>query len=244
MIIKRPILSIRRQRQLGIAAGIAVAHLGLFAVMSQVGERVPLPAVLPSIDVTLFRPPPPPPPPPLKPAVVAGGGAPAAPSRIHVPPKPVDQPREVPAPRVPAPIPDPVVVGVAAEASATPGMGQGGTGTGTGTGDGEGDGPGSGGTGPIILRGASQAEIQSVFPEAARRARRGGGATVNCVIRADQRLEACRVVSESQRGLGFGEAGVRVASEFFRFRPPMTASGRPVEGQRVTVNVIFGRQAG
>lgn len=140
--------------------------------------------------------------------------------------------------------PDPQVVGIAEVSSPGPGTGLGGSGSGSGTGAGEGDGPGSGGTGPAILRGASQAEIRAVFPEAARRARRGGGASVSCVIRADQRLEACRVVSESQGGLGFGEAGVRVATEFFRFRPPMTASGRPVEGQRVTVNVVFGRQAG
>ncbi len=244
MKIKRPILTSERQRKLGILAAVTVAHLGVFALMSRVGDPVPLPVVLPSIDVTLFRPLPVPPPPPLKPAAIAGGGAPAAPSRIHVPPKPVDQPPELPAPRVQAPIPDPVVVGVAAEASPTPGMGLGGSGRGIGTGDGDGDGPGSGGTGPLILRGASQAEIGTVFPEAARRARRGGEASVNCVIRADQRLEACRVVSESQRGMGFGESGVRVATEFFRFRPPMTASGRPVEGQRVTVNVFFGRQAG
>lgn len=244
MNIKRPILTSDRRRKLGTAVVIAGAHLGVFALMSQVGDPVPVPASLPAIDVTLFRPLPPPPPPPLKPAIIAGGGAPAAPSRIHVPPKPIDTPPEVVAPRVQAPIPDPVVVGVAAEASPTPGMGLGGTGTGTGTGDGDGDGPGSGGTGPLILRGASQAEIRTLFPEAARRARRGGEASVNCVIRADQRLEGCRVVSESQRGMGFGESGVRVATEFFRFRPPMNASGRPIEGQRVTVNVFFGRQAG
>lgn len=222
---------------------MALAHLGLFAVMSRVSGSVVVPPVPASVDVTLFRALPPPLP-NVKTALIAGGGATAAPSRIHVPPMPDKQPPLVQAPRVQAAVPESVVVGRAVESSPTPGTGLGGSGTGTGAGDGDGEGPGTGGTGPIILRGASQAEIRSVFPEAARRARRGGGTSVNCVIRTDSRLEDCRVINESQRGLGFGEAGVRAATEFFRYRPPLTASGRAIEGQRVTVTVVFGRQAG
>ena len=50
-----------------------------------------------------------------------------------------------------------------------------------------------------------------------------------------------QAVSETPPGQGFGAAAVTVAEAYFRFRPPMSASGRPVEGQRVTVFVQFGR---
>ncbi len=155
-------------------------------------------------------------------------------------PKPADKPRELPAPPVQAPEPA-LVVGAAPVADPTPGVGQGGTGAGTGTGVGDGAGPGSGGTGPMILRPATSAEIQSVAPPAVRGVRRPPGrVAVNCVIRIDQRLGDCRIVNESPLGFGFGEQALR-ATAFFRYRPPMTAVGQPVEGQRVTVSVQFGR---
>lgn len=245
MRIEPPYLTRKRLRTAGIVAGVSIAHLLVFAMIARTQADIPMPPPAPPINVVLFRPPPPPPPPPppLKPTPDPGGGAPAAPSRVHVTPRPADRPRELPAPPVPAPEPA-LVIGMAPVAGPTPGMGQGGTGTGTGTGDGDGDGSGSGGVGPLILRGATQGEILSVVPPAARAARRAGRGTVNCLIRIDQRLDDCRVVSETPPGFGFGEAAMRAASAFFRYRPPMTASGRPIEGQRVTVFVQFGRQGG
>ena len=80
------------------------------------------------------------------------------------------------------------------------------------------------------------------MPQAARAARRAGRASVNCVIRSDTRLEDCRIVSETPPGLGFGEAALRIAPMYFRFRPPTTAAGRAIDGYRVTVFVQFGRQ--
>ena len=236
-----PLLNKDRLRKLGFVVGVTVAHLGVFSIMARADAPATLPDPAPPISVFLFRPPPPPPPPPVKPARTQGGGAPAAPSRIHVTPKPADKPRELPAPPVQAPEPA-LVIGLAPVAGPTPGMGQGGTGAGTGTGDGDGNGPGSGGTGPMILRPASSAEIQSVAPPAVRGVRRPPGRViVNCVIRIDQRLDDCRIVEESPRGFGFGEQALR-ATAFFRYRPPMTAAGRPVEGQRVTTFVSMGRR--
>jgi protein TonB len=241
--IEPPTLTPDRLRKLGIVAGVSAAHLVLFAVIGRGEATGPAPPQLPPFDVTLYRPPapPPPPPPPLEPSPVQGGGAPAAPSRIHLTPQPPAIPPELVAPPVPAPVPDPIVVGAAPIASPSPGMGQGGEGTGTGGGRGDGDGPGSGGTGPMILRGATQGEILSVVPPEARAARRAGRASVNCVIRLDQRLDDCRVVSETPEGFGFGQAAIRGAA-FFRYRPPMNAAGRPIEGQRVTVFIQMGRQ--
>jgi len=231
-----------RLRKLGIVAGVTLAHLGVFSIMARADPPAPMPDLPPPISVFLYRPPPPPPPPPpAKPARTQGGGKPAAPSRVHVPLKPPPpRPPELVAPVVPAPEPA-LVIGVAPVASPTPGMGQGGTGNGTGTGDGDGDGPGSGGTGPMILRPATSAEIQSVAPPSVRGVRRPPGrVVVNCVIRSDQRLGDCRVVEESPPGFGFGEQALR-STTFFRYRPPMTASGRPIEGQRVTTFVNIGR---
>ena len=248
-MVEAPVFSLptsphaRRAGRAGAIVVVALVHAGLFAAvgMGRV-ESIDLPPAVP-IEVELFRPaaPPPPPPPPAPAEVEPGGGAPAAPSRVHVTPKPPERPPELPvAPPTPAPAPA-LVVGASPTTSLNTGLGQGGQGTGTGTGTGAGDGPGSG-SGPIILRGASNGEILDFVPPEARRQRRSGRSAVNCVIRADTRLEACRVVDEQPGGFGFGEAAVRIAETHFRFRPPTTASGRPVDGFRVTVTVNFGRQ--
>lgn len=233
-----------RGTTIGVWTATAVFHLGLFALLGLVR---PLPAttdVLPPVLVSLVRPEPvprpPSPPPPADPAPTKGGGAPAAPSRVHLPVKTPARAPEVVAPPTPAPE-QPLVIGTAPLATPTPAPGQGGEGEGTGTGAGDGDGPGRGGTPPLILRGATPAEVLSVVPLEARRARQAGRASINCVIGLDQRLDDCRIVSETPVGFRFGEAGLRAAS-FFRYRPPMTASGRPVEGQRVTITVQFGRR--
>jgi len=235
--IQTPILTKKRLRTAGIVVGVTAAHLLVFAVVARTQPTPPLLPPLPPMDVVLFRlpPPPPPPPPPLKPTPDPGGGKPAAPSRVHVTPKPAPKPRELPAPPRPAPEPT-LVIGAAPVASPTPGMGQGGTGNGTGTGNGDGEGSGSGGIGPRFVRGATQAEIFSVVP----RGRRPGRGSVSCIIRLDERLDDCRIVSETPPGSRYGPAAVTVAEAYFRFRPPMSASGRPVEGQRVTVFVQFG----
>ncbi len=203
--------------------------------------ELPAPTLI-QLDLTPPFVPPPPPPPPETPAEVQpGGGAPAAPSRVHVTPKPPEVPRELPvAPPTPAPE-QPLVIGASPTVTLNTGLGQGGEGTGTGAGVGEGDGPGSG-SGPMILRGASDRDILQFVPPEARRRRVTGRSAVSCVIRADTRLEACRVVNEQPSDFGFGDAAVRIAETHFRFRPPTTASGRAVDGFRVTVTVNFGRQ--
>ena len=240
VIFRLPAMTANRRRMLGVIVGVGVLHAGTFALLA-LQRTPPSPPPPPVFDVELVRPPlpPPPPPPPPTPAPTAGGGAPAAPSRIHTPPVVRPVPPEVPAPRVQAPEPA-LVVGVAPISSGAPGMGQGGTGAGTGAGDGDGDGPGSGAP-PLILRGASQAEILPFVPPAARAARRSGRGSVSCVIRADTRLEDCRIVGETPPGFGFGEAALTIAPRYFRFRPPTGAGGRAVEGYRVTVFVQFGR---
>lgn len=229
-----------RLRNAGIVAGVSVAHLLLFALMAR-GDGVTPPTVPPPFEVQLIRPepPPPPPPPPAEPAERAGGGAPAAPSRIHVPPPPKVAP-ELPAPPVPAPEPA-IVVGVAPTESPIAGMGQGGEGSGTGAGMGSGAGPGSGGTRARLVQGPTPTQILREYPRGARAERLSGRAVIACVIRLDTRLERCRVVDEVPAGSGFGQAALTVSTHF-RFQPP-TRDGRPLAGQEVTVGVDFGPDA-
>jgi len=236
-----PLLNRDRLRKLGVALGVSAAHLLVFSVMGRADEPGLPPAPESPIQVFLFRPPPPLSPPSVQAARLPGGTAPAAPSRIHLPPTPADRLPELPAPPVQASEPA-LVVGQAPDAGPIPAMGQGGAGVGTGSGDGNGS--GSGGIGPMILRPATSAEIESVAPPPVRGRRRPAGrVVVNCVIRTDQRLDDCRIVEESPRGFGFGEQALR-ATAFFRFRPPMTAAGRPIEGQRVTTFVSMGGRDG
>lgn len=240
MRIQPPYVTKKRLGTAGVVVGVSAAHLLVFAVIARTQPDIPTPSPAPPIEVVLFRltPPPPPPPPSLAPTPDPGGGKPAAPSRVHLPPRPVLQP-ELIAPPLPAPEPA-LVIGAAPVASPTPGMGQGGTGEGTGTGDGDGDGSGSGGTGARLIRGASSAEILSVGPRLPRGVRRPPGrASVNCVIRVDQRLDDCRLVEETPAGFGFGEQALRAAA-FFRWNPPLTVAGRPMAGKRVTIFVEIG----
>ncbi|WP_292096018.1 TonB family protein, partial [Brevundimonas sp.] len=177
-----------------------------------------------------------------EPVRTGGGGAPAAPSRVHLPPPPVrPTPPEITAPPQPAPEP-PLVIGVAPDATPTPGQGLGGEGAGAGDGRGEGAGSGEGGTPPRLVRGPSMADLRREHPPAALRARRGGRGEVSCVIRADTTLEACRLVRETPPGYGFGEAALR-AARYFRFQPP-TRGGVPLVGERVTFGVEFGPSPG
>ncbi len=231
----------RWTRPAAVAAVLAI-HAVVLAAIGLARGTVPPDASPAPIEVELFEfAPPPPPLPDPEPAADPGGGAPAAASRVNRPPDPPRVPPELPvAPPTPAPEPT-LVVGASPTATLNSGLGQGGEGTGTGSGTGAGDGPGAG-SGPIILRGASNGEILTFVPAEARRRRIAGRASVNCVIRADTRLEGCRPVDETPAGLGFGDAAVRIAETHFRFRPPTTAAGRPVEGFRVTVFVQFGRQ--
>ena len=232
-----------RARKLGAFAVVLVAHVGVFALVART-QPPPLQPMPPVFEVELFRLlPPPPPPPPEIPSERAGGGAPAAPSRIHVPPPPREPvPPEVPAPRQQAPEPE-IVVGVAPTSSPTPGMGQGGEGTGSGAGIGAGDGPGRGvRTGPRNLREPPPGGLRRYHPPEALRRGVSGTAVVSCRILESTSLDQCRVLSETPAGQGFGAAGVAAALAEYRFRPAMI-DGRPDQDLRAVITLRFGRDA-
>lgn len=219
----------------GIFVAVAVAEIGLFLLLGRVREPAQTPVVEPPpFEVVLYDPPP-----PISnepPAPETGGGAPAAPSVIHTPPPPPkERPREVPSPPVKAPEPAPVV-GIAPAPSPQPGFGQGGQGTGSGSGVGSGSGPGSGSTRARMVRTPPISEIRANHPRAART--RYGNAAMSCVVRLDQRLEDCQVISETPPGMGFGAAALRLSGQY-RALPP-TENGQPVEGQRLVFGIDFG----
>jgi protein TonB len=234
----RPHLSPKTQRNALVASGVVLLHLGLFALVGL--ERVPgEPAGpgLPPIFVELVPPVrPPEPPPPPKTAPTEGGGAPAAPSRVHVTPKPPEKPLPdpPPAPIQQAPKPE-LIVGIAPTAGPTPGQGLGGQGTGSGTGIGSGNGPGVGDRmAPRFVRGPNVRDIARARP---RGARGRGVVAIRCRIRLDHALDQCRIVSETPPGQGFGQAALSQVAGF-AFLPP-TENGVPVEGESVTVTIDF-----
>lgn len=222
----------KRARTPLVVAVVAVAHLGVFALIARTRPSPPV-VLPPPFDVFLVRPPVPrPDPPPEEPAETLGGGAPAAPSRNHAPPDPPPTPPEVAAPPEPAPEQPPLVVGASPNTGPTPGQGQGGEGTGSGGGSGSGTGPGSGTVRFRMISAPTGAQIARLHPTRSGRRDRGE-ARVACRIRLDTRLDQCRIVSETPPGRGFGPAAISAAA-LYRFQPP-SRDGRPYEGETILV---------
>lgn len=226
-----------------MAGAVTLAHVALFLMLARIASP-PIEPPLPPIMVELVEPAPPEPDPPdPEPSPRSGGGAPAAPSRVHVPPDPPRIIPEVIAPIEQAPEPDPIAVGVAPIASPTPGRGLGGQGTGTGAGVGSGSGPGSGTrTPPRLVREPSIAEIGRYVPPGARATRTYGDVSLRCTVRLDTRVENCRIVRETPAGYGFGEAAREVAQNEYRFRPP-TLNGQIDTNFSVGIDIRFGPPA-
>lgn len=228
--------------RLAAAVGVVAAHGMLLSLFALTHTEPPVMAEAPIIRVELIRPmdPPPPPPPPVaEPAPEEGGGAPAAPSIVHTPPRLRPVTPEVIAPPVKAPE-QPLVVGTAPTATPTPGPGQGGQGDGRGTGSGSGDGTGSGtGCGfPRLLQGPTTRDIVRAAEQRRIRARVNATVNVRCELRADTRLENCRVLNETPAGLGFGEAAVQVAIDRFRFEVPRR-DGQPIARCGIPLGIQF-----
>lgn len=215
-----------------VVVGLTHVVLGLW--LGHLAPEVETEEPLQAIAVDLVRPVPPPMPEPLPASPKEGGGAAAAKSAVRpTPPREKMPPPEIEAPPVTSSEP-PLVIGVAEKESVRPGQGQGGEGSGTGRGEGSGSGDGRG-SGPQFISGPSQAQIRSLHPREAFRRRQGGRVQLICRLRADTRLEACRVVSETPQNAGFGTAAL-AAAQYFRFRPA-SREGHPVDGAEIAVGV-------
>lgn len=227
------------RRWLKPLAGVAVlaAHLSVFAL---VDKGAPAPGSVPAPLILLELTPPVVPgvetPDPLpKPATRTGGGASAAPSRVHLSPSPPAIPPEVRAPVMPAPEPA-LVVGAPPSPGIVVGQGHGGQGTGSGGGSGSGLGPGGGIVRARLTKAPTPRDLLRLHPDG-EGSRMPGSATVSCRIRLDSRLEACRILSESPSGQGYGQAAMR-AADLYRFAPP-SREGRNEPGD-ITLMIEFG----
>jgi protein TonB len=81
-------------------------------------------------------------------------------------------------------------------------------------------------------------QIVRAAPPAARRARINARVNVRCDIRPDSRLENCVLLNENPSGMGFGDAGLRIAETLFRFAPPMR-DGQPLSQCRIPLGIQF-----
>ena len=219
-----------------IAAAVALHALLLLVVLL---ARTPSPvAERPPAELELPAPTPPPFVPPRRTSQHRAGGSPATAPKLARPSTPVPKPSRVPPQpiRAPAPVPTlavpaPTILAPHGPDLASPvtgageGAATGGSGAGTGTGPG---GPGGHATvEPTWVLQPDSDIVERFYPPAAYKAGRPGGAELACTELADGRVKACRVLSETPLGDGFGAAAAKL-SRWFRFRP-VQLDGRPVE---------------
>jgi TonB family protein len=82
------------------------------------------------------------------------------------------------------------------------------------------------------------ANMSQVWPiEALKQRIPGGRAVIKCSVGADGRLTDCAVQEEQPQGAGFGQAALKLSSEF-RMKPK-TIDGQPVAGAEVTIPINF-----
>ncbi|WP_091741845.1 energy transducer TonB [Phenylobacterium immobile] len=81
------------------------------------------------------------------------------------------------------------------------------------------------------------ADLAEVFPEAARKAGRGGSELVKCRVIADGVLQACQPIRETPQGEGFGAAAVRLAHT--SRMSVWSDEGLPTAGGDVTIPFRF-----
>ena len=225
---------LRKAGAVGIALALHAAILGAVLL-----TRAPGPATdRPPIAVELVPPAPPPFVPPRATRQTHAGGSPAAAPRRARPSAPVSKPSLVPpqtirppAPVEMLPVPTPTLVAPRGPDLASPitgagaGAATGGSGAGTGTGSG---GPGGyAAIDPRWLSSPGPDEVGRAYPLDAYRDGRGGSVELGCLELTDGRVKACRVLSETPRGAGFGRAALKL-SPLFRFLPTRI-DGRAVE---------------
>ncbi len=80
-------------------------------------------------------------------------------------------------------------------------------------------------------------QLARVYPRRAVDRGLSGAVTLDCRVTAAGTVEACRVLTESPKGLGFGDAALS-ATRYFRMSP-RTVGGEPVEGAKVRIPMGF-----
>jgi protein TonB len=198
----------------------------------------------PPLETTLL--PLPEPPPPEEQNVRIEPVRPHETTEAHVQPVPVIAAQSAPAPAAPE-VPTPTL---APSAPAAPRSGADGNGThgngDHGTGEGR-NGPGSAGAGgtadgenlarPQWIERLTIAQMLPYFPPYAVQFRTSGNATLACQVNAQNHARNCRILGETPRTTGFGQAAIRM-SHLFRIRPP-ERDGVPQYETWVRIHIVF-----
>jgi protein TonB len=123
--------------------------------------------------------------------------------------------------------------------SATPGVGRGTAGTGTGPAAGRGAGGIDEGAGlpPVWIRQATVQDWADYYPRTARSVTGRMEVILSCLVTPKTRVQACRLIDETPRGYGIGEAVLRM-SKVFRVKPPMV-DGEPRYDVRVGIRMVL-----
>jgi protein TonB len=90
---------------------------------------------------------------------------------------------------------------------------------------------------PVWISRPTPEQVGKLYPERALNRGVTGSATLWCGIRANGTMTGCQVVDESPTGWRFGAAALSMA-QYFRISPK-TIDGKPVEGSRVRIPVVF-----
>lgn len=90
---------------------------------------------------------------------------------------------------------------------------------------------------PVWISRPTPEQVGKLYPERAANRGMTGSATLWCGIRANGTMTDCQVVDESPAGWRFGAAALSMA-QYFRISPK-TVDGKPVEGSRVRIPVVF-----
>lgn len=80
-------------------------------------------------------------------------------------------------------------------------------------------------------------QLNHFYPPVALEEGLSGQADIDCSVTARGELTACRVLNESPRGRGFGDAALKL-SRIFRMSPK-TEDGQPVEGGTIRIPIKF-----
>jgi TonB family protein len=92
-------------------------------------------------------------------------------------------------------------------------------------------------TNPAWIQTPNGEQFASLYPPVANSIGLSGRAVLHCAVSAEGTMQACSVISEVPKGMGFGAAAMAMAEDF-RMRPS-SVDGNPVGGAAVTVPIRF-----